>query len=336
MNTNWLKEPKENAELKQFKIDLNTLIKCIDEIVKNNFNKKEEYEEFKKNENGLNLFKKLYSKECDLFLKTIEDRPNSFNQLIILRKSLEEVESILSEKDILKTQMPNNYNADWVMSILMSEKEFIVIEDDGVKKVFHNDNFNFFANNDYPKEVKNKLYLVNFNSLKDYLLNLNEVRENRWLWTQINYPYSFKENYKSLMKDWDDKWYKYQNIVLIEDLLLEKFSHYYLNNNHNEKEIEKEIENIKKDVKEIVEKTNLDNQHVIGFEQIDFDEIWLPLEKHIHNFFNNYDLSNDCLNSFKKWYLKDNCKETKVISKDEKEKVLNKVFGVQKAKTLEM
>lgn len=336
MNTNWLEEPIENGELKQFKKDLNTLIECIYEITKNNWNTKERYEEFKKNKNGLSLFKKLYSKECDLFLKRIEDRPNGFDQLIELKKDLEQVESILEEKDILKSQMPNNYNADWVMSILMSEKEFIVIEDDGVKKVFHNDDFNFSANSDYPKEVKSKLYLVNFNSLKDYLLNLEEVRKNRLLWTKINYPYNFEENYKSFKKDLDHWSSKSQSSHLIRTPLLEKFSHYHLNDNHNEKEIKQEIENIKKDVKQIVEETNLNWQHVIGYEQIDFDEIWSPLEKHIHNFFNNYDLSDDCLNSFKKWYLKDNCKETKMISKDEKERVLNKVFGVQKVNTLEM
>lgn len=337
MNTNWLKEPLENAELKQFKKDLNTLIECIDEIVKNNFNKKEEYEEFKKHRNGLSLFKKLYNSECDIFLKTIEDRPNSFNQLIILRKNLEQVESILEEKDILKTRMGKNFYYDGIiMTKLMEDKYFYVNKDySGTKKVFDKQSLNFYISNDYTEPVEGEVYLVDFTSLKDYLLNLEEVRNNWLLWTKIHYPYSYIEKVQEFkIKEWDDTWYKNGSSVLIRTPLLEKLSHYHLNNNHNEKEIKQEIENIKKDVKQIVEEINLDNQHVIGYEQIDFDNIWSSLEKPINDFFNDYNLLNDL--PFNKLYLKHNCKETKLISKDEKERVLNKVFGPQKAKTLEM
>lgn len=334
MNTNWLKEPIENGELKQFKKDLNTLIECIYEITKNNWNTKEWYEEFKKNKNGLSLFKKLYSKECDLFLKRIENRPNGFNQLIVLRKNLEQVESILEEKDILKTRMPKEYDANIIMSKLMSDKHFYVNNDYGTKKVFNKQNLNFYISNDYTEPVEGEVYLVDFNSLKDYLLNLEEVHKNWLLWTKIKYPYSYIEKVKEFkIKDWDNTWTKNGSSVLIRTPLLEKLSHYHLNNNHNKKEINQEIENIKKDVKQIVEETNLDWQHVIGYEQIDFDNIWSSLEKPINDFF-DYDLINDL--PFNKLYLKHNCKETKLISKDEKERVLNKVFGVQKAKTLEM
>lgn len=336
MNTNWLKEPIENAELKQFKKDLNTLIECIYEITKNNWNTKEWYEEFKKNENGLNLFKKLYSKECDIFLKRIEDRPNGFNQLIILRKNLEQVESILEEKDILKTRMPKEYDANIVMSKLMSDKNFYVNKDYyGTKKIFDKQNLNFYISNDYIEPVEGEVYLVDFNSLKDYLLKLEKVHKNWLLWTKIHYPFSYIEKVKEFkIKKWDHLSFQSRLSHLIRTPLLEKFSHYHLNNNHNKKEINQEIENIKKDVKQIVEETNLDWQHVIGYERIDFDNIWSSLEKPINNFFNDYDLLNDL--PFNKLYLKHNCKETKAISKDEKERVLNKVFGVQKVKTLEM
>lgn len=347
MNTNWLKEPLENAELKQFKKDLNTLIECIDEIVKNNFDQKEEYEEFKKHRNGLNLFKKLYNNECDIFLKMIEDRPNNLNQLIILRNNLEQVESILEEKDILKTRMASNCYYDGIMMTkLMEDKYFYVNKDySGTKKVFDKQNLCFYISDDYTEPVEGVVYLVNFSSLKDYLLNLEEVHKNWLLWTKIHYPFSYIEKVKEFkIKKWNDTWIKNGSSVLIRTPLLEKLSHYhlisnysekyYLKNNRNEKEIKQEIENIKKDVKQIVEETNLDNQHVIGYEQIDFDNIWLSLEKPINDFFNNYDLINE--SPFDKLYLKHNCKETKRISKDEKERILNKVFGPQKAKTLEM